>query len=83
MLNAFISTPLELENVNRIREAAKDRVNVVFEPDLLPPLRYVADHNGIEVYTRSEAEKERFFKNMREADFMWDLGFKHQVQRLI
>lgn len=73
MLNAFISTPLEAENVDCIREAARGRVNIIYEPDLLPPRRYVADHKGIEGYTRTAAENERFFENLRKADFMWDI----------
>lgn len=73
MLNAFISTPLEPENVDRIRKATEGRVNVVYEPDLLPPLRYVSDHKGVEEYTRSAAEKERFSEHLRKTDFMWDI----------
>lgn len=73
MLNTFISTPLESENVDRIRSAAQGRVNVVYEPDLMPPLRYVADHKGVESFTRSDHETKRFCNHLAEADFMWDV----------
>lgn len=73
MLKAFFSTPLEPEHVDRIRTAACGRVNIIYEPDLLPPLRYVADHKGVEGYTRTASENDRYFKHLREADFMWDI----------
>lgn len=79
MLNVFISTPLETENVERIRKAAQGRVNVIYEPDLLPPLRYVAEHKGIEGYKRADADNERFCENLRAADFMWDIPPIHML----
>ena len=39
----LIATPLEAELAARIREA-EPRAEVLYEPDLLPPARYPADH---------------------------------------
>jgi glyoxylate/hydroxypyruvate reductase A len=43
----LIGSPLEVEHVRRIEAAVPGRLRVLFEPDLLPEPRYVADHNGI------------------------------------
>ena len=44
-LNVLIASPLEPELVERIR-AVDPRLNVLFEPQLLPVQRYPADHTG-------------------------------------
>jgi phosphoglycerate dehydrogenase-like enzyme len=52
----MIASPLEAELVARIR-VAEPRAEVLFEPDLLPPARYPADHRGDPAFRRdSEAE---------------------------
>jgi phosphoglycerate dehydrogenase-like enzyme len=52
----MIASPLEAELVARIR-AAEPRAEVLFEPDLLPPARYPADHRGDPAFRRdAEAE---------------------------
>jgi hypothetical protein len=43
----LIGSPLEPALVERIAAVAPGRIRVVFEPDLLPTPRYVADHKGI------------------------------------
>lgn len=44
-LNVLIASPLEPENASRIA-AADPRVNLLYEPDLLPVPRYPSDHLG-------------------------------------
>jgi phosphoglycerate dehydrogenase-like enzyme len=52
----LIASPLEAELVARI-QAAEPRAEVLFEPDLLPPARYPADHRGDPAFRRdAEAE---------------------------
>jgi phosphoglycerate dehydrogenase-like enzyme len=52
----LIASPLEAELVARI-QAAEPRAEVRFEPDLLPPARYPADHRGDPAFRRdAEAE---------------------------
>jgi phosphoglycerate dehydrogenase-like enzyme len=52
----LIASPLEGELAERI-EAADPRAEVLFEPDLLPPARYPADHRGDPDFRRdAEAE---------------------------
>jgi len=71
-LRIFIASPLEPENVERIRTIAPDRVDVVYEPDLLPPTRYIADHHGAPV-TRSPDQATRWHAALASADILWDL----------
>ncbi len=72
-LKAFISTPLETLHVEKIRSLGGDRVEVVHEPDLLPDLRYVADHKGAENFKRTEEQLKRWLGHLATADFLWDI----------
>ncbi len=69
----FISTPLEDDQVIRIIAAADDRATVVHEPDLLPPIRYVADHKGCADFVRTPEQQARWKARLAEADFLWDI----------
>lgn len=52
----LIASPLEAELAARI-QAADPRAEVLFEPELLPPARYPADHRGDPAFERdAEAE---------------------------
>ena len=72
-VKAFISTPLETVYVEKIRSAGGKRVEVVYEPDLLPDQRYVADHKGAENFTRNDEQLRRWLKHLATADFLWDI----------
>ncbi len=54
-----IASPLEAELVQRLREV-DDRLDLHFEPDLLPPPRYPSDHHGEESFRRTPEQDERF-----------------------
>jgi phosphoglycerate dehydrogenase-like enzyme len=71
-LKIFITSPLEPEMVERIRAVAPERVEVIHEPDLLPPTRYVADHVGA-AFTRSDDQQRRWRAALGAADILWDL----------
>ncbi len=68
----FITSPLEPEHVARIRAIDPARVEVVYEPDLLPPIRYIADLVG-HPFTRTQAQDERWREALASADVLWDL----------
>ncbi len=68
----LIATPLEAEQVARIRKAAGDRAEVVAEPDLWPPLRYVADHKGKDGFARSPEQETRWRTHLGRAEIIWD-----------
>ena len=66
-----IASPLEQEQVDRIRHFDPERFRVVHEPDLLPQPRYVADHTGgARDYT--DAEVRRWQEILVEADILFD-----------
>lgn len=69
----FISSPLEDDQIARIFAAAEGRATVVHEPDLLPPIRYVADHKGCADFVRTPEQQERWKARLAEADFLWDI----------
>ncbi len=71
-LTVFISTPLESEQVDRIRAVSPDRLEVIFEPDLHPPLRYVCDHNGIAGFERTPEQARRWAEGLGRADILFD-----------
>jgi phosphoglycerate dehydrogenase-like enzyme len=71
-LVVFISTPLEPEHVVRIRSVAPDRVEVIAEPDLWPPRRYVADHKGPESFVRTAEQEARWRRHLARAEVLWD-----------
>lgn len=67
----LISSPLEEEHVARIRKEGGDRVQVVFEPDLLPKTRYVADHHGAPRTVTPEM-RARWSALLANADILFD-----------
>ncbi len=75
----MIATPLEAEHVERIRREAPAGVEVIYEPELLPPTRYVADHNGIDDYRHTPAQAGRWAELLASADILFDFppGGRH------
>lgn len=71
-LVVFITTPLEPEHVERIRSVAPDRIEVICEPDLWPPQRYVADHKGKDSFARSPEQEARWRKHLGRAEVLFD-----------
>ena len=69
----FIATPLEDDQVTRISAAADGRAVVIHEPDLLPPVRYIADHKGSEEFVRTAEQQARWKARLAGADILWDL----------
>jgi len=68
----FIASPLEAVHVDRIRGVDPRRVDVVHDPDILPPTRYVADHIGAP-FRRDAAQAKRWREGLAAADILWDL----------
>lgn len=71
-LSVFITTPLEPECVERIRSVAPDRVEVICEPDLWPPQRYVADHKGKDGFPRTPEQEARWRSHLGRAQVLFD-----------
>ena len=66
----FITSPLEAEHVDSIRSVSPS-LEVLFEPDLLPSPRYVADHKGGSL-ERTEEQERRWRACLERADILWD-----------
>jgi len=69
---AFITSPLEAEHAARIKSAAGDRAEVIYDPDLLPPTRYQADHKGVDGFTRTPEQEIRWRAHLARATILWD-----------
>lgn len=75
-LTLVISTPLEVELVERIRAVAPAEVDVIHPVDLLPPARFTADHSGPPDFRRSAEDEKRWNELIAEADILWDIPKK-------
>jgi glyoxylate/hydroxypyruvate reductase A len=73
-LKVLIASPLEPEQAQRIAAAAPGRIEVIYEPDLLPVPRYVADHHG-RPRALSEEQRARWLHHLREADILFDFDW--------
>ena len=70
-----IASYLEPHHVDRIR-AVNPRLEVVYEPDLLPRPRYVADHVGY-AFERPEEDERRWVSLLAEAEVLFDFDRTH------
>jgi phosphoglycerate dehydrogenase-like enzyme len=68
----FITSPLEAGHAARIKSAAGDRAELIYDPDLLPPTRYPADHKGIDGFTRTPEQEIRWRAHLARATILWD-----------
>ncbi|WP_320535830.1 MULTISPECIES: D-2-hydroxyacid dehydrogenase [Pseudarthrobacter] len=67
-----IAVPLEAELVDRIR-AVDPSVTVLYEPDLLPPERFPADHSGDPDFKRTPAQEEQYWDMLSKAQVLYGL----------
>lgn len=70
-----IAVPLEAELVEQIR-AVDPSVTVLYEPELLPPERYPADHSGDPAFKRTPAQEERYWAMLNSAQVLY--GFPNE-----
>ena len=67
-----VATPVEAELVDRLR-GVDDRLDVRFEPDLLPPPRFPSDHRGALDFERSPADEDRFSRLVEGAEVLYGI----------
>jgi phosphoglycerate dehydrogenase-like enzyme len=77
----MIASPLEAEHVATIRETHPS-LEVLYDPALLPPTRYIADHKGIDGFTRTPLQQQRWQEMLAEADILWDLPAAEELPLL-
>jgi phosphoglycerate dehydrogenase-like enzyme len=75
-LTVVIASPLEPEHVETIR-AFDSRLNVLYDPALLPPMRYVTDHGGDPNWQRTPEQEQQFLAMLRQADVLFDFPRGH------
>jgi len=78
MVRVVIATPLEPELVDRLRRV-DDRLDIAFEPELLPPPRYPSDHVGELDFERTPDQEQRFAELIADAEVV--LGFPRESPR--
>jgi phosphoglycerate dehydrogenase-like enzyme len=66
----LIASPLEAELAARI-QAAEPRAEVLFEPELLPPARYPADHGGDPAFVRDAEGEARWRALLDRAEVLF------------
>jgi phosphoglycerate dehydrogenase-like enzyme len=67
-----IATPLEFELVDVIT-SVDDRLDVRYQPDLLPPLRFPCDHRGVDGFRRTEEQETRWRQMLVDAEVMFGI----------
>jgi phosphoglycerate dehydrogenase-like enzyme len=67
----MLTSPLELEHVERIAGAFPDRIDLIFRPDLMPAPRYVADH-GDPAWRRTPAQEREWHRLLGQAEVLLD-----------
>jgi phosphoglycerate dehydrogenase-like enzyme len=67
-----IAVPLEAELVDRIR-AVDPALTVLYEPQLLPPERFPADHSGDPDFKRTPAQEEQYWDMLNKANILYGL----------
>jgi phosphoglycerate dehydrogenase-like enzyme len=73
--NVLITTYLEPEHIERLR-AISPRLDVIYEPELIPSPRYAADHyNSIQ---RTAEQEARWRELLARADIMFDFDPTHR-----
>ena len=71
----MIATPVEAELADRLREV-DERLDVRFEPDLLPQPRFPSDHVGDPSFERTPSEERRFSELVAGAEVLY--GFPRE-----
>lgn len=69
-----IASPLEPQHAERIAAADPARTEVIYRPDLLPPARYVADHDGDPVWIRTAEQQAEWESLLARAGILWDFA---------
>ncbi len=73
----LICSYLEPQHVERIRRV-DDRLDVIYEPHLLRPPRYAADHNGDPAFQRTPDQEARWRDLLAQADILFDFDPTHR-----
>jgi phosphoglycerate dehydrogenase-like enzyme len=73
--NLLIVSYLEPHHVERIRNI-DSRINVLYEPSLIPPKRFPSDHIGA-TFQRTDDQEIKWLSLLRSADILFDFDRSH------
>jgi phosphoglycerate dehydrogenase-like enzyme len=73
-VTVMIASPLEPEHAERIAASFPDRIELIYRPDLMPPMRYVADHYGPPDWRRTPEQQTEWHDLLRRAEVLWDFS---------
>jgi len=74
----LITSYLEPEHVERIRRV-DESLEVIYEPELVRPPRYAADHNGDPAFQRTPEQEQRWRGLLARADILFDIDPTHRA----
>jgi glyoxylate/hydroxypyruvate reductase A len=77
-LNLLVASYIEPEYIDKIRQV-DDRLNVIYEPSLLPAPRFVGDHTGAP-FTRTPEQEKQWLDLLANADIMLDFDKTHKKE---
>jgi phosphoglycerate dehydrogenase-like enzyme len=72
VLTVAIATPIDPILVDPIRAVA-DGIEVLYEPELLPPIRYPGDHHGVVGFSRDAEAERRWQELLGSAEVLFGL----------
>jgi phosphoglycerate dehydrogenase-like enzyme len=67
-----IATPIEAGLVASI-QAVAEALSVLYEPDLLPPTRYLGDHRGVDGFRRDARDERRWQELLARAEVLFGI----------
>ncbi|MDQ4044969.1 MAG: D-2-hydroxyacid dehydrogenase [Chloroflexota bacterium] len=74
LVTIMITSPLEPEHAEQIANAHPAHTELIYRPDLLPPARYVADHDGDSKWTRTPKGEAEWTALLSRAEVLWDFA---------
>ena len=75
-LNLLVASYIEPEYIDKVRKV-DERLNVIYEPSLIPAPRFVGDHTGHPL-TRTPEQDKRWLDLLATADIMLDFDKTHK-----
>jgi phosphoglycerate dehydrogenase-like enzyme len=77
-VRVMIASPLESEHIATIRRALPSRVELLYEPALLPPTRYVSDHHGPADFRRTPEQERQWQALVARADIAFEFPYSNR-----
>lgn len=80
-IHVMIASPLDPDHVRAIESGLPPHVEVLYDPALLPPTRYIGDHTGEAEFRRSPEQERQWREMAAAADIAFDFPFPSRHPR--